>query len=242
MNNANVIIKVAALVACSAMFAGCISASSSASSQANVSKRREDTLLRYLDEVGFQAHSRVSISYYTECRLQELPSVLFPAIRIDPPTDGLSGIGAVRSILKDNDNITVAKDASGVIRISIGVVPQDILDTYVSDIHFTEVERYNPVLAVAKVLGAPNVTLVARKHDVSFAVFTFSYLLTQPDPKLPHLPRNITHSTVRDALEKIATTFNGYAIYGVCQKNNGERVVYARITWPAAATLPRHDK
>jgi hypothetical protein len=76
--------------------------------------------------------------------------------------------------------------------------------------------QYNPQIAIGAVQNAEEVRAAMRKLNVHVPPTVISILVQQPGEGLPHLPTRLTNVTVDEALDEVATTFEGIVLYGAC--------------------------
>lgn len=141
----------------------------------------------------------------------------FPKIAARQPQG--RGLAAVQSVFgPDTKDISVVGDA-GVVRITVGYVPDLILKTKVAVVKFTPEDQYNEVLAIAAIEDAPEVHATMERHGIRTPITTLSYPMRMPAPGLPHLPEYLSNLTVDQALDEVARTFGGVVHYGECNCN-----------------------
>jgi hypothetical protein len=98
----------------------------------------------------------VELYYVTRCsrnrdRVRDEP-VPFPAINVQPVSEGSTGIAAIRQIFREDNNVRVAQQPTGTIRIAIGQVPTKILQTRISELKLDKLAQYNPIQAIRAVM------------------------------------------------------------------------------------------
>ena len=97
------------------------------------------------------------IYYAGECQAPEKDStsgfwqLLFPAVYLQPPRQGATGITVVRQIFRDDPNVAVMQDRSGMLRITIGSVSTVILQTRIQTLTLDPTEQYTVLSAVDKI-------------------------------------------------------------------------------------------
>ncbi|MGA2759586.1 MAG: hypothetical protein ABSF08_04585 [Candidatus Cybelea sp.] len=90
-----------------------------------------------------QAPGRDSTSGFWQLR--------FPAVYLEPPQAGATGITAVRQVFRDDPNVAVMQDRSGMLRISIGNVWTEILQTSMPSVTLDPSEQYTALSALDKI-------------------------------------------------------------------------------------------
>lgn len=165
------------------------------------------------------------IYYAGECPAKNRSSLVqeldFPSVWFQPPLPGATGIGAVRQIVRDDPNVTVMQDGSGMVRITIGNVSRALLQTRLPSLTLDPIAQYNVVSAVDDI--AFTADRYAKQHGLPFglAPFVIDHLVSGPVEGAPHLPPLMQNITIDDALDAVARTFKGIAIYGVCAQPDG---------------------
>jgi hypothetical protein len=167
------------------------------------------------------------IYYAAECRAAEYDTsgrlqLLFPAVHLQAPSQGATGIDAVRQIFRDDPNVTVIRDRSGMLRITIGSVSSTVLQTSLPSLALDPYEQYTELSAIDKI--AITADMYAKEHGLNFgaAPFVIDHLLRGPIKGAPHLPAVMQNTTIDDALDAVARTFKGIVTYGVCMQPDGK--------------------
>jgi hypothetical protein len=126
-----------------------------------------DSLRPRLSHVGGAAR----IYYAAECRAAEydtsgLLQLLFPAVYLQRPSQGAVGMDAVRQIFRDEPNLTVVQDRSGMVRITIGTPSIAVLQTRIKALTLNPDNQYSAPSAVAAIKNAPELYAAERMLDV----------------------------------------------------------------------------
>jgi hypothetical protein len=168
------------------------------------------------------------IYYAGECEAPERDStsgfwrLLFPAVYLQPPRQGATGIAAVRQIFRDDPNVAVMQDRSGMLRITIGSVSTVTLQTKIPSLTLDPAERYTALSAIDKI--AITADLYAKERGLPFglAPFVIDHLVSGPIAGAPHLPKLMQNVTVDEALDAVVRTFKGIVTSGICKQPDGK--------------------
>ncbi|SRR5579884_469846 len=176
--------------------------------------RNEDAVLRYLRRVASSSDIAMRLYYLGACGPGAQDLVPFPFTKVQPPSAGKTGLAAVREIFNNDTNVTVTEDA-GIIRILIGKVPIEILQTKISLLTLEPLAQYNPNQAIIAINNTNEMQAAMRALGLSF-VGSASSSRTLPSEELPHLPASVKNMTVEQILDLIAKTWDGPVIFGAC--------------------------
>lgn len=187
-------------------------------------ERNKDMMLKYLRPALRTAGGIGRISYTTSCYKNGQP-VPFPELRVRPAANGEKGLAAVRSVFRDDKNVAVVQDRSGMVRITIGKPASAILQTKIRSLALKPLDRYNPGLAIVAIEKAKEVQVAMEKLGLQPPeVVVLDMNVAEPAKGLPHLPATLADITVDQALDLVAKTFGGIAYYGVCADRNGKQL------------------
>ena len=188
------------------------------------SQRDQAAVLKYLGPALKDRGGVVRIDCITACAAKSGTPLPFPAVVVQPPSQGTSGLAAVRDIFRNDKTVSVSEDPSGMIRITIGQPKSSILQTKIRSLTLSREAQYNEVLAVDAILGCKEVQ-VARCELGFEEPLTFTHINVAPfDKHAPHLPGRMKNLTVNQALDQVAKTFGGIVIYEECANTNGKRL------------------
>jgi hypothetical protein len=182
------------------------------------SVRSERDVLKYLWPALDYGEKVGRIYYRGSCQLQldADPAASFPQLNVQPPSNGKSGVAAVREIFRHEKDVSVKETDPGIIRIRIGSVPDAVLRVTISNLVLTPEEQYNYWLAIFKIENAPEVQSAMRELKIRLRVRTVSIGIVQPTDGLLHLSGVITNVTMDQALDLVAKTFRGIVLYDFC--------------------------
>lgn len=182
----------------------------------NPKRVNERQLLKYVFSELRTSSKAARINYVpTSCGKLAAKFGEFPSVEMRLPPENQDGISAIREMFRGNMYVQSYEDKDGVLVISIGDVPGEILQTKIHYVRFPLLDRYNPALAISDIENNKAV----RANDFQPFPRPFSYVITSPSPRLPHLPESLSHITMNEALNRIATTFEGVVLYGACPES-----------------------
>ncbi len=157
-----------------------------------------DYLRPALQHVGGAAR----IYYAGECQAPEKDStsgfweLLFPAVYLQPPREGATGITAVRQIFRDDPNVAVTQDRSGMLRITIGRVSTIILQTRLPSVTLILASSTLDRSALEKIAITADIYKKERGLPFGLTPYIIDHLVTGPIPGAPHLPKLMENVTV----------------------------------------------
>ena len=203
---------------------GAVESLSAQEASREASNRNEDVVLEYLRPVISSSGKAVRIYYRAMCHrtsnsTAEAP-VPFPLVNVQPPPKDKTGLAAVREIFKNDQNVTVAEEPEGIIRVWIGKVPTAILETKLSVLALDRLEQYNQRMAINAIKDTKKMQAAMRSLAV-LPVSDLGGLVAEASQALPHLPATMQDVTVDQALDVIAKTFHHVVVYGACAEPTG---------------------
>lgn len=202
------------IVASAAM---CTSSPKLVANAREISDHNETRVLDSLLPVVHSSGNAVRVYYGAACDAGTGGRVPFPRVKVQSPSKDKTGVAALREIFEKDKNVTITEEPAGIIRIWIGQVPTDILQTKLSSVTFDPLQQYNPRDAIAAVESTKEVELAMRSLRLTEPLKLAS-TVAEPDKDLPHLPAAIKNMTMEQTLDLIAKTWagEGIVIYGVC--------------------------
>ncbi len=138
----------------------------------------------------------------------------FPPIKVRAPK--ATGLAAVRSVFRDEKDVLVAEDPSGIIRVRIGRVPDVILRTRITTLSLKPTEQYNSYQAISAIENAREVRTAMEELHLVVPVRPLDMPFVLPAEGLPHLPPELSNVTMDRALDMVARTWGGIVFYGAC--------------------------
>ena len=203
---------------------------SSQSRPPDINQRHQESVLKYLRPALMATAGAGRIYYSTVCASQDGPfnnPLVFPDVKAGPATGQMIGITAVREIFKNDKNVKVLQDRSGIIRVMIGQVASDLLQTKIPAVSFKPEEQYNGELAISTILDSKEVEAVRQRLGIQLPDIIFSGSITVPEEgrTFPHLPPSLKNVTMDQALDEVAKAFGGIVIYESCTDSAGKSFV-----------------
>ncbi len=190
-------------------------------------KHHERSVLKYLWPVLRTANKAGRIYYQAICPPDEHYPLAFRRVEVRPPSMSTADLAAVRSIFREAKDVVVAEDSPGIIRVSIGRVPDAILRTRISTLNLTPTEQYNSFAAIWAIEQAPEVRSAAEKLHIVVPGRPVNMPTVRPAEGLPHLPPQLSNLTMDQALDLVARTWSGIVLYGVCAPPTTYEVSFA---------------
>ncbi len=160
------------------------------------------------------------VYYQGPCRGGE--ALHLPRLSIRPPPRGETGLAAVKEIFRNNSDVDVTEDQTGMVRVIIGKVPATILKTKINHLALTPFEQYNHNLAIGAIENSDEVKSAMRLHHLKLQTVPVVEQFVQPAPSLRHLSPFIEGATMEQALDSVAKIFSGVVLYSVC---SGSRMI-----------------
>ena len=192
-----------------------------------ISQHNKEAVLRYL-RAALMAHGEAGRVYYsTACEAQDGTPLPFPQVEVQSPSNGKTGLTAVRDIFRKDKRVNVSEDATGIIRVTIGEPASALLQTRIHSLTLKQHEQYNPELAIFAILNSTDVEVAIRQLGFDQPDTTFGGSINVPGKgmALPHLPASMMDVTMDQALDLVAKTFRGIVIYETCADASGKRLV-----------------
>ncbi|MGA8532917.1 MAG: hypothetical protein WB615_02275 [Candidatus Tumulicola sp.] len=150
--------------------------------------------------------------------------LFFPNVEVQPASQGATGITAVRQIFRNDPQVTIMQDESGIFRITIGSVSTSALRTRMPVLTLDSGSQYTPKSAVDTIAIALETYAVDHKLNFGMASIVIDNLENGPVEGAPHLPPLMQNVTVDVALDSVARTFKGIVLYGSCRQPDGKEL------------------
>ena len=190
-----------------------------------------DSLVEYLRPALPSVGNAARLYYAGECEPNDHSGLgqelRFPSVWLQRPLQGATGLGAVQQIFRDDPNITVLQDRSGMLRITIGSVSDILLQTRLPSLTLDASEQYTALSSTDKITSTVN--NYAKEHGLHFREgphLIFHLATTGAIKGAPHLPAAMQNISVDDALDAVARTFKGIVTYGTCMQPDGESLFW----------------
>jgi hypothetical protein len=217
------------LAAIFGLFLICCDVADSASSQAPQSGKL--TLMRYLQPV-MDAGTPLRLTYAAGCdATPTFPPI--PPIRSSEPSSRLTGIDAVRSIFESDHNVMVTKGHNGLVSISVGKVPTDLLRTRIPLLRLQPIEQYNPGKVIDALESTKELNSAVKSLGLVLVAPPHIELMTLPHNGAPHVPAVLQNVTVDQVLDMVARTFRRVVTYGVCTSGPAPHSILISLISPS---------
>jgi hypothetical protein len=74
--------------------------------------------------------------------------LLFPPMNVRVPSPGSSSLTAIKEIFSNDARVKVGTEHPGLVTISVGKMPSELLQTKIDKLNFSALEQYNPKYAI----------------------------------------------------------------------------------------------
>ena len=174
-------------------------------------------LLKYLRPVLNAAGGAGRIYYVGTCSPKGDLSA-FPQLKLQRPSKGAEGLAAARQIFQNDKRVTVTKDRSGMIRITIGGQPSRILQTNIHSIKLKPDEQYTPWFAIEQIEKAKEIESARKPGEEAFERIgdnsvVVSSIIVNTAHIGRHMPARLKNLTLDQALDSFAKNFGAILIY-----------------------------
>jgi hypothetical protein len=143
---------------------------------------------------------------------------------------------AARGIFAGHDNVEIAEQPSGIIRITIADPPADILRTPIKRLSLKGEAPWNAELALLALLGSKDVREEEKRLGIEQPPATDRvHFYPMPRSGDPRLPPVLEKLTLDEALDQVARTFGGILTYVACPDRRRYTLRHAK-----AATARTH--
>ena len=200
-------------------------------------ERNREALLKYL-RPALNSAGRIGRLYYTTvCHAKDGYPIPFPSVKAQMAANGETGLAAVRSVFRNNKEVVVTRNRSGLVQITIGKPPSAILQTKIHSLTFEPYDQYNPIMAIGAILSTDEFKTAMRTLGLDLPLIIADMNILEPAKGLPHLPALLKDLTVDQAFDLIAKTFGGVVSYGTCAGAGGEHLIYINFFEVAASDV-----
>ncbi len=179
----------------------------------------EHRFLNAVASVAEKTNRSVIIEYKTSGQFMLPDPIQFTKVKSNADT-----AQTITSMLASDKRFQVIADPDGTIMVIQHGMPQDVLDLRFNHVKLSEVQRFNPDLAMSAVLEAPEVKAYFKVHDIRLPVDLGGFI-NPVRPDLPHLPNVIENMTLLDAMKHIIAVFHQTGTYKEETDSRGRRVV-----------------
>jgi hypothetical protein len=168
------------------------------------------------------------IYYRGRCLRDANLGIAFQQLAVRPAPVGESGVAALKTMLRDEKNISVEENDSGVIRVRIGRASGAILHVRIPRLTLTPEEQYNAWAAIWAVQNSSEVRSAMHDLHIRTPIHMVNMILVRPAEGLPHLSDVITDATVDQVLDMIVKTFHGTILFETCGPPDQYDIDYER--------------
>jgi len=144
-----------------------------------------------------------------------------PSIGVRPAPPGTSGMAAVREIFRNDPEVAMTRDESGMLTITIGSVSTSALQTRLPELSLSSAAQYTPMSAIVAISNALQANAAEHVESVTTVI---DIVVSAPIEGRPHLPPVMQNISVDDALDSVARTFKGIVLYGACTQPDGKEL------------------
>lgn len=173
-----------------------------------------------------KAHASGSLEYWGVCNFKEFyPD--FPKLRAVPDHEG-SAVELLQERFSEDPEMRVSQDRDGKIRMVETDVPSDLLDMKIHHVRWLA-GYHGPHIAVTAILISPEVIAFRREHNIGpESEWTTSFALSSDAVAFdkPMVSGDLNDVTVREALDYVLETFQGFWLYENCKNPEGGRIVH----------------
>ena len=170
----------------------------------------------------------VRLDFHGSCHMNDGGVVLFPQLALHPVAKNHDGLDAIRDLFSGDPGVMISESSGGIVRIRIGKVSDNLLNTTVHSVVFSEMAQFNPNIpngAIDTIENTPEVR--AKMAQLSVAQVSTPLMIIGRPPRVdfPHLPASISDTTVSQLLDSVAQTFGGIVFYGECKNSSGDGLI-----------------
>jgi hypothetical protein len=185
---------------------------SAGSRRSNIDNGNLDRVREYMRSATYFPDYTIRLYYRADCKSTNGLPVPFPAITVEAPAKGQTGLAAARHIFRNARNVVIREDPGRIIRIWIGDVPTAILQTRIRAVQLNRHARETKLGAVEAILETKEVQAAMKNLGVG----TPSYASSESAISPPPYPSEMKNVTFDEALDVIAKAWDGILIYGAC--------------------------
>ena len=187
----------------------------------DVADHREKVLMRHLWPVLRAEGKSARIYFNATCAPNSHNTghiLALPHLTLRAPRKGKAGLAAVQDILREERGAAITESGS-IIRIRVGEVQDEVLQTRISKVAFDKMEQYSDILAVIALEGTKEVSAAMSRLKIRVATELIE-VLSSAGGDLPHIPAELANVTMDEALDTIANTYKNVIFYGICAKES----------------------
>jgi hypothetical protein len=223
-------------ITCTIMLAACLQAQDRGSTSLGEVRMQ-------VGDVFSRAHLSGSLEYSSACYFKSTyPD--FPNLQAVPDHNG-PAVELLREMFSVDPEMRVSQNADGRVRVIETDVPSDLLDVKIHRLRFPP-DYHGPNMAIIAILKTPEVIAFRREHNIGPEAdwrSGGSYPSDAFAPDKPSVHGVLYEVTVREALDYVLRTFQGFWFYENCKDFGiGRRVVMGFIENMPDAVLVQTKK
>lgn len=185
-------------------------------------KENAEALIDSLRVIVGDSHEGIEIQLHGSCVIPDSEAITVPPILWKDMDDKGDRAGAIRTALRENKQLSVARISPHVIVVRDATVPQDLLETKIDSLSLTKLEQYSPEAAIAATINSKAIQLALGRLDMRLAV-SMTGLQHVSASGEPHLARHIKNVTLSGVLSSVLEKFGGFVVYEDCSDSQGKR-------------------
>ena len=192
-------------------------------------EQNEATVLRYLRPILQSSGATARIYYRADCQSDPDYPIPFPRLTLRQPRARYRNASVVGDVFRNNAAIAVTRTERGLFHIRIGKVPEELLQTKISNVSFKTSEQYDIHSAFRVIENTVEFRRKQRQLRVRAISRPYDLPVQAPMEGLPHLPPSLKKVTVDQALDEIAKTFGVVIVFGYCSSPPTYDLTYTGI-------------
>lgn len=155
------------------------------------------------------------IEYHGTCAGDSVDGMAL-RLRVNPKLHeaGSDALASVRSMLDENENLSISASTPGIINVTTLNVWSPILDAKLGRLKLSSLDRYNADWAIEAAVRASEKS--QRKLNARPWATWVSILGGGPSAGRPHLKKSASYATLNDLLIDVSRTFAGILVYKEC--------------------------
>lgn len=184
----------------------------------------------YLWPILEKSKMSAQINYVGECRVNDrfFPPA-FPKVTLQLGSAAATGVDEVKELFRNDSNTTVVgTEGDKTVKILIGRVSEQLLETRIVRVHFGQIDQYNPAYAIDELENTREIRNAMHSLQITELSLPNDTMLVQPAEGIPHLPEYLNNITLGQALDVVANTFRGIVMYGECREGGIVHVNFFR--------------
>ena len=137
-----------------------------------------------------------------------------------------NSLATVKDILSEDGNLSVVQVPSGSVEVRNVAVSKALLDTRITNLRLTALQRRYPNEAIAALLNYSDVQTAFTKLAIRPSIQLAGVEYTPVDKSL-RLPKSLANTTVEGVISSILKTFGGFVVYEECSVASGRETIFS---------------